>query len=401
MPSLNDRVRNAVHKCTALSTDPLISIVIPIFNHFDYLEGCLLSVLQQKGPAFEVICINDCSTDARVSEILDSVSAVNPGLRVVHNATNLGISATQNKAVRIARAPYVAFLDCDDALAPNALVEVNEYIRRNQDGDYFFSDRRSVGEDGNKISDAVYALVRSPRGIVRDLIDRMIASHLKVAKRSSYLRAGGTSELFTGIQDWELALRISRFGKFIYIPQVLYYHRLHKQAHSISTAAFIGKKSNLLRRYYTETIHESRARLREQRISLLERISMDSGQLDTPAKGLFVFSVSQIQKNGWFCPEEVFQANGRGDLLVLDARGSCNEDQISFARDFNSYFDFILVDRASASAAIIGYLWESAILHSPLSDPCRIRIAQSALSANYAAFWTCSNDKALERATNV
>jgi O-antigen biosynthesis protein len=388
--SPNDRIEKAIQQCMALSPDPLISVVIPIFNHFTYLEGCLLSVFQQTGPRFEVICINDCSTDSRIAEILNSISAVSPGLRVIHNDTNLGISATQNEAVKLARGQYAAFLDSDDALAANALAEVNDYIRNNEDGDYLFSDRRNINVDGNKIVDAVYGLACSRRGIARDLIDRMIASHLKVVKRSSYLRAGGTSQLFTGIQDWELALRISRFGKFIYIPKVLYYHRVHKSSNSISTAALIGKKSNLLRRYYTETIYEARVRLRGERVALLGNIGIDSGQLDTAVAGVFVFGISQVRENDWFCPEEVFQANAGGDLVVLDARGPCSDAQISFIRDFNSYFDFILVDRASVSTAIVGFLWKSEILHSPLSHSSeRIRAAQISLTADYDAFWGC------------
>lgn len=395
-PYPSDRIKKAIRQCICLSRDPVISIVIPIFNHFTYLEGCLLSVFRQAGPRFEVVCVNDCSTDPRVAEILDSISAMNPGLRVVHNDTNLGISATQNEAVKIARGQYVAFLDCDDALMGNALSEVDEHIKRHEDVDYLFSDRRNIREDGSKIVDAVYGMVSSPRGIVRDVIDRMIASHVKVVKRSSYLRTGGTSELFTGIQDWELALRIASFGRFLYVPKVLYLHRIHNSSHSTSTASFIGKKSNLLRRYYTETFYESRGRLRDKRIALLGSLGLDSGRLDTSVTGVFVFQISQVRHDEWFCPEEVFQANARGDLVVLDARGTCNRAEISFIRDFNSYFDFILIDRASVSTAVVGFLWKSDILYSPLSHSSeRIRAAQIALSEDYSAFWNQVQSSAL------
>lgn len=332
------------------STPPMVSVVVPIFNHADYLPQCLASILEQQSGQLELVCIDDCSTDPRIGEILSRLEGF-AGIVCLRNDNNLGISESQNLAVARAQGRYVAFVDCDDFLLPGALDRVLELAVQHEYPDYLFSDRRNVDVDGKKLFDAVYKVVQSGRGVVEDLTDRMIASHLKVIRRDSFLKAHGFGQTYSGIQDWELALKISRFGRFHYIPEVLYGHRHHQASVTHSDGRGQARRSNMLRRAHLEE--------RQSALPIATASTNDDG-------GLCRFSVKKLAGLGWYCPEPVSEATRQGRSLQLDATGELSPTELEFIVDFNSYFDRIEIDRIDVASQIVGSLWSPAILHSPL-----------------------------------
>lgn len=331
--------------CRALASTgtPEISVVIPVFNHSAYLPQCLESVFQQEGGSMEMICIDDASTDPLVPEIIAAVADL-PGVRCVRNDLNLGISDSQNRAVDMARGRYIAFLDCDDHLRPGALQRTLDVARQHGEPDYIFTDRRNIDSRDKTLFDAIYQLVQSRNGIKRDLTDRMIASHLKVVRKDSFIRAGGFTPRYTGIQDWELALKVARFGEFAYLPEVLYCHRLHAASVTSSDTRGQARKSNLLRREHLESL-----------------------RLGRPGDGPWAkFSIKELAGKSWYCPEVVYSAWMNGHPCALDAHGALNAVEIEFITDFNSYFDRIHLDNIEVASQIGGSLWTPTLLRSPL-----------------------------------
>ena len=100
----------------------MISIIIPVYNVERYLRQCLDSVLQQYLDKFEVIVVDDGSTDGS-PEICDEYATKYPQFRVIHQ-TNQGLSAARNRAMRLANGKYLLFLDSDDYLVPESLTPV-------------------------------------------------------------------------------------------------------------------------------------------------------------------------------------------------------------------------------------------------------------------------------------
>ncbi|WP_249212172.1 glycosyltransferase family 2 protein [Burkholderia cenocepacia] len=135
---------------------PLVSVVIPAYNHFDYIDGCLLSVIEQKGVAIEIVCVDDCSPDKRTTALLSALQARHPNVRIILNDENKGISNTQNEAVQHARGEYIAFVDCDDALVPGALARVVRVLAEMPECDYLFTDRFDIDENGDEVRRADY-----------------------------------------------------------------------------------------------------------------------------------------------------------------------------------------------------------------------------------------------------
>lgn len=91
---------------------PLFSIVVPVYNAEDYLSRCIDSLLAQKFPDFEIILIDDGSTD-RSSLICDEYAATTPRVRVLHQV-NTGVSAARNAGIELAAGEWICFVDSDD-----------------------------------------------------------------------------------------------------------------------------------------------------------------------------------------------------------------------------------------------------------------------------------------------
>ncbi len=95
-----------------------ISFCIPVYNVKEYLKPCIESIYAQKITHFEIICVDDCSTDGSY-ELLEDLSAIYPELVVKRNETNMGVSSSRNQAIQMSRGKYVWFVDADDMLVPD------------------------------------------------------------------------------------------------------------------------------------------------------------------------------------------------------------------------------------------------------------------------------------------
>jgi glycosyltransferase involved in cell wall biosynthesis len=351
-------VEKLVERLAILRTvpnDPLISVVIPVYNHFEHFVGCLTSLAAQGNVSFEVVCIDDASTDTRLGILLDMLSSKLPALRVVRHTINQGISTTQNEAVELARGQYVAFLDCDDALESGALEQVAQVIAGDEKIDYVFTDRYDIDAEGTVVRNAKYGgyptiLPSADRSIRDDLLDGMVASHLKVIRRSAYLSVGGTSDHYTGCQDWELALKIAEFGQFAYLPRPLYRHRIHMNSVTSSDQVAQFRKTNQLRR-----IHGKRCLW-----------PLDSGMAEKPPSTHFD---TDMHGALWFTAkhrlpalEDLKRAWSRGATCCFDLRGPFDIVAVNFLREFNSYFDRIIWDDPAVPGALIGYLWADHVI---------------------------------------
>lgn len=364
VPTINlpDETRKLVHALDRLAVAPevpIISVVIPVYNHFPHLLECLASLGPQGDVAFEVVCIDDASPDTRVGALLDVLSTKLPGLRVVRHTRNVGISTTQNEAVSVARGEFIAFLDCDDALEPCALEVVSKRIAAEDQVDYVFTDRQDIDSSGALLRYAKYGgyqnIVPADGRCVRDdLLDGMVASHLKVIRRSTYLAVGGTNDHYSGCQDWELALKIAETGRFAYISKALYRHRIHASSVTSSEQVAQFRKTNQLRRIYGQRwLSPSGSEMKVKQ--LLTSLSPSANEEVVWFNG----------KNALPSLEDLKEAWARGTICGFDLRGSFDLPIVNFLREYNSYFNRIIWDDPAVPGALLGYLWSDQILASP------------------------------------
>ncbi len=244
----------------------------------------------------------------------------------------------------LASGRFVAFLDCDDALVPGALQAMRGYIEAHPEADYFFTDRLDVDAAGQVVRTARYGGYegvgfRGQQAVPEDLCDYMVASHLKVIRRSIYLEVGGCDEQFSGVQDWDLALKIAARGRLHYVDRALYRHRLHASSVTSSDLVTQFRKSNIVCRRHAERD------LAQRGLARREGDEQRGGEGDCPVT-----------------PAPLRAYWRGGETCVADARGPINFVWINFLRAFNGYFDRIEWEDPAVAAALTGYLWDPQVL---------------------------------------
>ena len=113
----------------------LISVIVPVYNVQDYLVRCVDSILAQTFRDFELILVDDGSTD-RGGEMCDTLAGTDPRIRVIHKK-NGGLSDARNVGIEVARGTYLSFIDSDDFVEP-AMLEA--LYRRIKDADAQMAD---------------------------------------------------------------------------------------------------------------------------------------------------------------------------------------------------------------------------------------------------------------------
>lgn len=132
----------------------MFSIIIPVYNVQDYLEDCLCSVLTQSFKDYEILLINDGSTDD--SGILcDSYEKKYERIKAVHQK-NRGLSGARNTGLKMAAGKYIVLLDSDDVLCEGALMELSHFIIEQKMPDAIVSRRRCMDENRKNIKDCRY-----------------------------------------------------------------------------------------------------------------------------------------------------------------------------------------------------------------------------------------------------
>lgn len=211
----------ASRRVERLSTRPLVSVVMPVYNTpEDALEEAIASVRAQLYPHWELRAHDDASTAPHVRAVLEKHANEDARVRVSFGERNGGISSASNAALALATGDYVALLDHDDMLAPDALLEMVCAIDETG-ADLIYSDEDKLDPRGRRF-DPFFKPDWSPDF----LLSVNYACHLTVARRALVLEAGGFREGFEGSQDYDLWLRLSeRTDRVAHVPMVLYHWR--------------------------------------------------------------------------------------------------------------------------------------------------------------------------------
>mgnify|MGYP002725735422 CR=1 FL=1 len=132
------------------ATDPLISIVIPIYNTSPFLEECLNSVLNQKKVNLEIICVDDKSTDKSLG-ILERFAKKDRRLKIVKHEKNFGLPNARNSGVKHASGKYIIHLDSDDYwIGQDALYDIVCIAEIDQCDILRFNGKLKDGKDEDK-----------------------------------------------------------------------------------------------------------------------------------------------------------------------------------------------------------------------------------------------------------
>ncbi len=266
--------------------NPLISVVVPVYNVADeYLIDCIESVKAQYYTNWELILVDDASTMESVRKTLkkavrehklnklraffgiapktltgsaDRISGnsyinsdntgagaagdnqkssgkaspkkVNGRIRAIYRKENGRISACTNTGLDAATGEYIAFMDCDDTIAPFALYEVVKLLNKDRSLDFIYSDEDKLGLQEND-EERREKWIRETPFFKPDwspdtLMSYMYTSHLGVYRASLVKEVGGLRSEFDGCQDYDMTLRFTeKTDKVGHISKILYHWR--------------------------------------------------------------------------------------------------------------------------------------------------------------------------------
>jgi O-antigen biosynthesis protein len=215
-------------------TPPRFSIVTPVHETApEVLRKMLRSVRRQSYGEWEHCLVDDGSRDPRLRQILDRAAAADSRIRVAYRELNAGIVAASNDALAMAGGEFVALLDHDDELHPDALAHVSEAIDRTPEADYVYTDEDKIDLRGHHSSPFF-----KPDWSPERLRTQMYTCHLSVMRRSLVEQVGGFDADFEGAQDWDLVLKVTERARgVVHVPRTLYHWRLLETSAASAAAA--------------------------------------------------------------------------------------------------------------------------------------------------------------------
>jgi O-antigen biosynthesis protein len=202
-----------------------VSLVMPVYNtRHEWLVEALRSVCTQWCGAWELICVDDASTQPHVAHVLAWFAQTDSRIRVITSARNLGVAGATTLGMRAARYPYLALMDHDDVLEPDAIHHLIATARRTG-ADFLYSDEALTGEDSSVILD-----VRARPAFSYDYyLSHPYFVHLVAVRSEIAQRIGGFDANLTISADVDFILRaIEQSRSVAHIPRVLYRWRTHK-----------------------------------------------------------------------------------------------------------------------------------------------------------------------------
>lgn len=215
-PTYSSEVKTTIKK---FKNKPLISIIMPVYNvDPKWLDLAIKSIESQWYENWELCIADDKSTNQKTLDYLQAIK--NPKIKVKLLTKNLNISGASNEALKLTSGEYIALMDNDDEITPDALYEVVKII--NETGtEFIYSDEDKLEMDGT-FSDPHFKPDFSPDMF----LSQNYMSHLGVIKKALVSKVNGFTVGLEGAQDYDLYLKVlEHTDKIYHIKKVLYHWR--------------------------------------------------------------------------------------------------------------------------------------------------------------------------------
>jgi glycosyltransferase involved in cell wall biosynthesis len=221
-----------------LSIRPLVSVIIPTYNSSKYIEETINSVLNQSYQNFEIIVIDDSSTDKTISllKILSESDSRISYYEIKHSGMP---STPRNYGINKAKGDLIAFLDSDDIWTENKLQEQLKYFQKFQDTIFVYSMSVTFGavnflSPNYEVLPLLFKAAKSKEDLKKK--GNSITCSSVLVKSEALKKINGFDEdpKLKAVEDYDLWIRLSELGKFYFIPRIHVKYRVHKSQTSSS-----------------------------------------------------------------------------------------------------------------------------------------------------------------------
>jgi len=198
---------------------PKVSVIIPTYNRAHLIGRAIKSVLNQTFQDFEIIVVDDGSTD-NTREIVKSF--VDKRIRYYYHEKNKGYPEALNKGLNLARGSYIAFQDDDDEWFPEKLYrQMMIFKNAKKKTGVVYSGFWKI-KDGKKLYIPSTHVIQKEGNIHEELLKgNFIGMPTSIVKRECFDKVGMFDTTISCLQDWDLWIRISKYYEFKYIPEPL------------------------------------------------------------------------------------------------------------------------------------------------------------------------------------
>ena len=217
-----------------------VTVLMPVYNCERYLREAINSILQQTFTDFDLLIIDDGSTDESVAVIQEFCDS---RIQLVHNGANLGVIASLNKGLGLARGEYVARMDGDDVCLPGRLAHQVAFMEAHREIGMCGTWVEIIGEPSGQI----WRYPCDPDTVKCSHIFGPVLAHPSVMMRRTFLNETRLlyDPLFKHSEDFDMWVRASEYTSLANIGKVLLRYRLHPQQvgrlHSEEQVATAGK----------------------------------------------------------------------------------------------------------------------------------------------------------------
>jgi glycosyltransferase involved in cell wall biosynthesis len=262
-------IKGEVQPTSRISKVPTVSVILPTYNRAHLLPRAILSILNQTYQNFELIIVDDASTDEtpRVVKAFDD-----PRIRYIRHEHNKGASAARNTGIEASRGTYIAFQDSDDEWLPYKLARQVPALTQSppEVGVVYSSFWLVRGNEKSiypsrirKLSRLLPSEARRLNGDIHRALSRgnFITTQVALVRRACFETVGLFDERLSRFQDWELWLRISEHYHFNYIDEPLVVAYATPGNLSSDQSACIEAFDIMLHKHHHEAARENTALL--------------------------------------------------------------------------------------------------------------------------------------------
>lgn len=201
---------------------PLVTVYMPTHNRSNLLSRAIGSVLSQTYTNFELIIVDDCSTDD-TEAVLQAYQDTDSRIKYIKNKENLGACASRNKAIRAAQGEFVTGLDDDDYFLPDRLsIFLEHWHLLPDDKAFIFSNKKILKPEEEVVSRAPWYIRRRKSITQGDLLIGCAVGPAFFTTRESLSAIAGFDELIPMWQDLDCVYRLLELGKGYYFDDVSY-----------------------------------------------------------------------------------------------------------------------------------------------------------------------------------
>jgi glycosyltransferase involved in cell wall biosynthesis len=275
---------------------PLVSIVVPSYNHGRYLKEAIDSILTQSYERVELIVIDDGSTD-NSREILAAY-----GKRFHWEVQeNQGQVATLNRGWLMSKGDIIGYLSADDLLLPNSISAAVDCLRQHPEAVLSYSDFNLIDPDS-----ATVRRVTAPECSYRDMVVKMLCPPGPGAffRRTAFEKAGLWHTGYRQMLDFEYWLRLGLHGQFKRIPQILAAYRVHPGSQSFAATSIIRPEEpvTIISDYFENPLVP--LAVRNSRIEALSTAYLYSAHVHLRT-GNYAKGIGAARKGFWLYPKNL------------------------------------------------------------------------------------------------